>query len=131
MGDLSKNFSAWEFECHCKCGTGAMAHEFIARLQAMREALGHVINIRSGIRCPEYNALVGGKPDSEHLPDPVTGLTEGADLGFHGSQELHALTWASHANFARVGIADNFIHVGSRASKAQAVTWIYQSKKKE
>jgi len=128
MGDLSKNFSAWEFECRCKCGTGAMSPEFIARLQILRDRYGQPITVRSGIRCPEHNAKVGGKPDSEHLPDPETGLTEGADLGYSGSYCRHMMTWAAHIAFNRVGIADEFIHVGSRASKPQDVTWIYPKK---
>ena len=128
MGDLSQNFSAWEFECKCKCGTGAMDPTFIERLQLMRAFLGRSIIIRSGVRCPEHNALVGGKPDSEHLPDPDTGLTSGADLEFFGSKERRVFNIASHYAFRRVGIADNFIHVGNRPSKAQGVTWIYPKK---
>ena len=130
MGDLSNNFSAWEFECQCGCGTGAMEPGFIERLQIMRDKRGEAITVRSGIRCPEHNAKVGGKSDSEHLPDPVTGLTEGADLEYSGSHDRHVMTWAAHLAFDRVGIADNFIHVGSRPSKAQEVTWTYPPKKK-
>lgn len=130
MGDLSKNFSAWEFECKCGCGTGAMDPEFINALQILRNRYGKPITVRSGIRCPEHNAKVGGKPDSEHLPDPETGLTEGADLGYSGSHDRHIMVWAAHSPFRRVGIAKDFIHVGSRLSKDQEVTWIYPPKKK-
>lgn len=130
MGDLSKNFSAWEFACQCGCGTGTISPVLINRLQFIRDGLGRSINIRSGIRCPDHNAKVGGSPDSEHIPDPVTGLTEGADLGYSGSQERHRLTLATHLNFRRVGIAETFFHVGVRASKVQDVTWIYPKKNK-
>jgi hypothetical protein len=107
-----------------------MDPEFIERLQSMRDDLGAVITIRSGIRCPEHNAKVGGASDSEHLPDPVTGLTNGADLGYVGSQDRQLIILTSHLNFRRVGIAENFIHVGNRASKSQDVTWVYPPKKK-
>jgi hypothetical protein len=128
MGDLSKNFSAWEFACKCGCGTGAMDPTFIDRLQFMRQYMGRSISIRSGIRCPEHNAKVGGKPDSEHIPDPITGLVHGADLGYSGSTQRRAWNIGAHAAFARVGIAESFFHVGNRASKAQGVTWIYPKK---
>ncbi len=132
MGDLTKNFSAWEFECRCKCGTGAMSFEFLEQLQKMRDDYGDTITIRSGIRCPEHNAKVGGKPDSEHLPDPVTGLTEGADIAFDGSsRQRRSFIIHSHKHFKRVGIASNFFHLGTRKTKAQEVTFIYPPKKKK
>jgi len=36
-------------------------------LQPLREKLGKPVNISSGFRCNELNALVGGKPNSQHL----------------------------------------------------------------
>lgn len=107
-----------------------MDPSFIRRLQSMREDLGEAITIRSGIRCPEHNAKVGGSPDSEHIPDPFTGFTEGADLGYFGSTERQLIVLTSHLNFRRVGIAENFIHVGNREAKSQDVTWVYPKKNK-
>lgn len=131
MGDLTKDFSAWEFECKCGCGTKAMSQEFLDRLQSLRDDYGKAITVRSGARCAEHNARVGGKPDSEHLPDPVTGESEGADLEYSGSRDRQTMNLTSHLNFRRIGIAESFFHIGSRASKAQDVTWLYPPKKKK
>jgi hypothetical protein len=108
-----------------------MSPDLIERLQAMRDDVGKSIDINSGIRCPAHNAKVGGKPDSEHIPDPVTGLTEGADLKYSGSKDRQLFTLTTHLHFRRIGIASNFFHVGTRESKAQDVTWIYPPKQKK
>lgn len=131
MGDLTRNFSTWEFACHCGCGVNKMSNEFLTRLQTMRSSYGATMTVTSGARCAEYNEKVGGKPDSEHIPDPETGEAEGADIAWKGgSRSFNGLNKTAHNNFMRIGIADNFFHLGSRASKAQGVTWRYPSKKK-
>lgn len=131
MGDLRRNFSAWEFACGCGCGTEAMSDELLDRLQSMRDDYGTSMTVTSGARCPEYNAKVGGKPDSEHVPNHETDEAEGADIAYSGSTQYHKLDLAAHLNFRRVGQADNFIHVGCRASKKQDCTWRYPPKKKK
>lgn len=131
MGDLRKNFSAWEFECGCGCGANTMSEEILDKLQAMRDDYGASISINSGARCAEHNAKVGGKPDSEHIPDPVTGEAEGVDIKYQGSYQYHRLDFLAHLHFRRVGQADNFIHVGTRASKAQDRTWRYPPKEQK
>ena len=66
MGDLSKYFSAWEFDCpHCGATKGP-APELLDVLDRMRHKLGRPLVIVSGYRCPEFNARVGGIPGSEH-----------------------------------------------------------------
>lgn len=56
MGDLSKNFSAWEFACPC-CGESKMATRTITRLQRVRSRYGKPMGIvpGGGYRCAKYD----------------------------------------------------------------------------
>jgi len=68
MGDLSKNFSRYEFECQCKCGFNTVDAELIKVLEKLRLVLrGPRITINSGCRCERHNAEIGGSPNSQHL----------------------------------------------------------------
>lgn len=67
MGDISKNFSRWEFECpHCRTLRGP-TDALVAVLQRMRDVKGRSLTVVSGYRCATYNARVGGIGNSEHL----------------------------------------------------------------
>jgi len=67
MGDLSKNFSRWEFTCSCGCGLDNISTQLIDPLQRLRDHLGLVVTITSGIRCPKHNRKVKGAKGSFHL----------------------------------------------------------------
>ncbi len=69
MGDLSKNFSRFEFACKGKncCGHSAPVHpDLIQALQALRDRFGKPISVISGFRCNWHNGAVGGKKSSLH-----------------------------------------------------------------
>jgi len=129
MGDLSNNFSAWEFACKCGCGEGKIDMALVSKLQGMRDALKDTIKINSGIRCEKYNAEIGGNPESEHIPDRYDGISRAADIGYSGSWKRRKLIILSHTFFRRVGIDDDFIHVGNSPRKPQDRTWLYKKKK--
>ncbi len=61
-----KNFSPAEIACR---GTGQLKlhPEALDRLQALRDALGKPLIVRSAYRSPEHNRAVGGAPRSKHL----------------------------------------------------------------
>lgn len=71
MGDLTKNFSLWEFEC--KDGTPVPVKyipnvRMLARhLQQVRTFTGQPMRINSGFRTKTHNDFVGGEDNSEHL----------------------------------------------------------------
>ena len=70
MGDLSKNFSRFEFACPCGCGFDTVDAELIRVLEDLRRCLfDHPITINSGCRCEKHNAdeSVRGTPGSQHL----------------------------------------------------------------
>jgi uncharacterized protein YcbK (DUF882 family) len=67
MGDLTKDFSRWEFECPCGCGFDTVDHALVTLLQELRNDLGARITINSGCRCDSHNDSVGGSENSQHL----------------------------------------------------------------
>ena len=66
MGNLTLNFSDWEFECEC-CGVADMNPILITCLQNLRNLVGVPITITSGFRCAAHNKAEGGDSDSQHL----------------------------------------------------------------
>jgi uncharacterized protein YcbK (DUF882 family) len=67
MGDLSRNFSKFEFKCpHCGRLVGPST-ALVSVLQFARTAKGAPLHVVSGYRCPTFNASVGGIPGSQHL----------------------------------------------------------------
>lgn len=69
MGDLSKDFSSWEFRCPCGCGAELISPVLITKLQQSREVLGRPIDVTSGVRCIMYNEKIGGYSNSPHIGD--------------------------------------------------------------
>lgn len=122
---LSDNFTSDEFACRCGCGADEVSSALINGLQAMRNAYGKPIYINSGVRCREHNIAEKGSVESEHVPDAITGASDGCDIRVKTSRERYSLVLLAHINFPRVGIDGEFIHVGCRESKAQGVTWLY------
>ncbi len=66
MGDLSKNFSTWEFKCR-HCGKVAVAPALSEALQELRNLADVPVRIISGYRCPEHNSNCGGAKRSYHM----------------------------------------------------------------
>ena len=48
---LTKNFSRYEFDCPCGCGTQMVDPELAEKLQRIRDVVGKKIKITSGYRC--------------------------------------------------------------------------------
>lgn len=69
MGDLSKNFSRWEFACkgeNC-CGHSApISRELVDALQQLRDLIGKPLRVNSGFRCLTHNRAVGSRDTSQH-----------------------------------------------------------------
>ena len=69
MGDLSANFSRWEFACRCGfhgcAGRDQMDPHFIAMLQDARNFFKRPIQIISGFRC-QHHDLTKKRPGSKH-----------------------------------------------------------------
>ena len=125
MGDLTTNFSSWEFECQCGCGADQVDEGFVHRLQLCRNQAGFSFNVNSGCRCEEHNKNEGGKSESDHVTNGVW-RCEGVDIAVANSRERYKILEAAFdVKFRRVGIAYTFIHLGTALRNPQQVTWLY------
>lgn len=74
MGDVSQNFSRYEFACQCGCGFDTVDAELVNFiLEPTREHLvkkyperNIKIKVTSGCRCEERNKKEGGSDTSQH-----------------------------------------------------------------
>lgn len=91
VGNLSLNFSTWEFDCtHCGHIVGP-THALLDSLQRLRTAKGSPLKIVSAYRCATHNRAVGGIPTSQHragnavdIPGGYCTVAEAKAAGFHG-----------------------------------------------
>ncbi len=68
MGNISTNFSRWEFACHCGCGFDTADVELVDILEQVRAHFGGaVIDITGPNRCRTHNEKEGGALTSRHL----------------------------------------------------------------
>jgi len=123
---LTEHFDSKEFECH-DCGLVKVDEDFIAKLEEARELADIPFIITSGTRCEAYNELVGGVPDSAHIPNPKT---KAADILCRSSSTRWKIISALiEVGFTRIGIGANFIHVDSDSRKVPNVIWTYYGRK--
>jgi zinc D-Ala-D-Ala carboxypeptidase len=122
MGDLTVNFSSYEFRCPC-CEASDIDVEFVDRLQFARDRIGKSMSINSGYRCYNHNRDVGGVDDSAHRK----GLA--CDIRCSSSSDRLLYLSILPEFFNRIGVASNFIHVDLDESKAPDVLWLYPPKK--
>ena len=67
MGDLTKNFSRYEFQCKCGCGYDQIKPSIVYALQIIRDHFDASVPISSGCRCGKHNTNEGGHVNSKHL----------------------------------------------------------------
>lgn len=120
MGDLSKNFSRWEFRCPC-CGLDAVDPVLVESLQLLRDIVGP-LHINSACRCPKHNAEVGGKANSQHLYGKAADIR--ADRATPEEVAMAAEKIPSF-NYGGIGRYNTFTHVDVRGRKAR---WNNRSK---
>jgi uncharacterized protein YcbK (DUF882 family) len=119
MGNLTKHFSRWEFECSCGCKFDQVQAEFVERLQKVRENFGP-LTVHSGCRCEPHNRSVGGSPQSSHL----WGLA--ADIRCANSfSRFHLMRSLMEEGFQRIGLGQDFIHLDVDRAKSQSLIWLY------
>lgn len=129
MGDLTENFSEYEFECSCGCECGNISPRLVGKLQVAREALGKPMSITSGVRCADHNKKVGGSKTSSHLAGNATA----ADIAWSGNTHLFELVRAlMGAGFRRIGInyEKHFVHVDVDLAKPSPRLFKYPQKTK-
>jgi uncharacterized protein YcbK (DUF882 family) len=122
---LTDHFKRSEFECQCKCGADNISQELVARLEIVRIAYGKSMRINSGLRCPTHNRSVGASSTSNHLPHTEEQIGYAADIAVSGGQDRHKLVELLMAQFQRLGVAKNFIHVDIHPEKPAPALWCY------
>jgi len=107
---LSPHFRRAEFACSCQCGFDTIDHATLEILEAVRVAFDAPVIVTSGARCPEYNAKVGGVPDSQHV------LGRAADIQVKGHDPADVHAWIDeHFPHASLGSYRTFTHVDTRS----------------
>lgn len=124
MGDLSSNFNRSEFRCPCGCGADHVSMVLIGQLQRLRNHLRRPIIINSGVRCPKYNATIGGKHNSAHLDGDAADI---ACIDSHTRWQMKRIIhfWEL---FNRIGTGETFLHVDVSPTLPQEVEWNYPTK---
>lgn len=115
MGDLTKNFSEWEFRCR-HCGKGHVKKDLVKRLQKLRDRIGIPITINSGYRCPLHNTAIGSSDTSAHLSGFAADIV---------CRDMFVLLRAAIKEFDRIGIGGEYIHVDIDPRKTQHTYWLY------
>ena len=111
---LSENFRLDEFKCKCgKCDPILVDDALVDWLQKIRDNFGRSVNINSGYRCEAHNASpkVGGSKGSHH----VKGMA--ADIRVEGVLPAEVAKYAESIGVKRIGLYDNFVHIGSDTKK--------------
>lgn len=128
MGDLTKNFSRYEFACPC-CGADNISETLVERLQRVRDAIGVAVVVTSGVRCAKRNEAIGGVKGSAHVPvdlrdgDGVVG--HGVDIACDSGVMRYRILKHAPKHFQRIGVGKDFIHLDTDTSKPQLVMWDY------
>ena len=126
--DKLKYFKLDEFDSPDQKGSGAkyMSSDFMYKLDLARHYAQIPFTINSGVRTPEHNAKVGGKPNSSHLSTTEGGACA-ADIKYLGSRARFVIVNSLlRAGLSRIGIHEVFIHVDDDPSKDKDVIWLYK-----
>jgi zinc D-Ala-D-Ala carboxypeptidase len=95
--------------------------ELMAMLEEAREKAGIPIVITSSYRTPEYNAKIGGKPNSAHLRGRAVDIAI-----YDGNQRYIIVKALLEAGFQRIGIGKTFLHADIDTQNLPApVVWTY------
>ena len=128
--DIESKFTISEFKCPCGCEFGSHQEDIdknlIDKLNMIRILYNKPMVVTSGARCEDYNASVGGKPDSAHLPDKVTGQCRAADILVRSSEDRYTLlSLALKLGITRVGFGPNFLHIDTAVDLPSPVGFMY------
>lgn len=114
------NFKEKNFACRCGCGLNNMKDMFLWKLQMARTEARVPFVITSGSRCAKHNKDVGGTEESDHL----TG--EAVDIECPDSHTRWRIVFAAmNCGFRRIGLGEDFVHIGDKWTNPQEVLWLY------
>jgi uncharacterized protein YcbK (DUF882 family) len=118
---MYKYFKLSEFDSPDSPGSGElMEPQVLEALDVARDIAGFPFIITSGVRTVAHNKAVNGSPKSSHL------LGWAVDLAVPTSRKRFLMIEALlDADFTRIGIGKDFIHVDMDPNKEPNVTWVY------
>ena len=124
MGDLSKDFSRWEFACKCGCGLDDINPELVDVLQALRDWFKRRITVNSGCRCHVHNEAVQKRANSKYISNSSRSQHmrgTAADIAVDG---ISAAEISRHLDVrypAKYGIGsyNTFTHIDVKRGKAR------------
>ena len=125
MKNLNKTFHMYfefnEFDSPDVKGSYTnMNEEFLNKLAHARELAGCSFKITSGFRTEAHNKKVGGVTSSSHTTGRACDIYAPTSR-----QKFLILSALLKADFNRIGVAKNFIHVDDDSSKSEDVIWTY------
>ena len=100
-----------EFKCRCKrpdCDAPDMDRDFVALLETLRDKWGRPLILTSALRCPFWNAHIGGAEKSMHMRGKAVDIKV-ADL--NEARALHALAESLGFGGVEISKAKLFVHV--------------------
>jgi len=119
--ECTQNFAFEEFGCRCGdcCFDGSSIEPaLIIVLEDLRSVFGARIIINSGIRCEEYNTLIGGARSSRHLPV----FADAADIQVEGvspKKVFEYLDNTGYRNLLGLGLYASWVHVDTRGYRSR------------
>ena len=117
MGDISTNFSRYEFACSCGCGFEAVDVELLEVLEDLRAHFNVAVTINSGCRCDNHNKSIGGAKNSMHTKGIAADVVvSGAD-----AQTVYNYLDTKYPDKYGIGLYSNpdRVHIDVRRSKAR------------
>lgn len=116
MGDLSDNFSRYEFECHCGCEFNAADIELIKVLEDVRiHFKNRIIGIHSGCRCPYWNGHEKGTKDSQHQ----NGIAADFEVIGVTTRKVYDYLDKTYPDKYGIGYYSSWIHLDIRKEKGR------------
>jgi uncharacterized protein YcbK (DUF882 family) len=112
MGDLTTNFSRWEFACKDGCGFDTVDYALLTQLQTGRTIASVKFSVNSGCRCHTYNKLKRGATNSQHMFGRAADIWSPYMTPF----ELYTLFEELKDGTGGLILYDDFIHVDTRSS---------------
>jgi len=115
-----KYFTRKELECKCGCELYNVTDEFLEKLNQARSIAGVPFKVNSCCRCAQHNKDEGGSETSSHLSGVAVDLSS-----FNSRERFKILEGAILAEFTRIGLGEDFIHLDIDSTKDQEVAWLY------
>ena len=122
-GNLSNDFSRYEFACRCGCGFDTADSELVAVLQDIRDHFKGRVTINSGCRCVEHNEKAQKAANKNYIPYSSKSqhlIGRAADIIVEDTppRALHFYLCEKYPDKYGIGKYDDFIHIDTRSKKA-------------